>query len=95
MAEKPKAVVHLDEWGLVSNRSPHKAPAAPVVLDNCESLSPGRLTARRGLKQITFSNSTTAVTDDIIAMQRFQTTTGDWIIYETSAGAVKIGRDPS
>jgi hypothetical protein len=44
---------------------------------------------------VTFANAITAVTDEIIAMYQVPGELTDVVLYETSAGALKMGRTPT
>jgi hypothetical protein len=86
----------INEWpGRESNKSPHLKPTGAQEADNVVVFCPGELRVRPGMRPVTFANAISAVTDEVIVMSRFQHALGEFVLYETSAGAIKIGRDPS
>lgn len=83
-------------FGRISNADPSDLPVGAMQSqDNFECLIPGRLTGRRGKRPVVFDNAISDTTNTIIAMARFKTGHADWIVYEDSAGNVKIGRNPA
>jgi hypothetical protein len=97
MADKPETTARTRTWnGRISNASPHMLPlGAAVDQNNVRCQVEGQLDVRPGLMPITFSNAITAVTDEIIAMYQVPGELTDVVLYETSAGALKMGRTPT
>ena len=94
--DQPLARAQIDEFpGLVSNRDPADAPQAPVSGQNMRMHRPGLLTCRKGIKPLTFDNATSDASTSIIAGFAYHRPDADYFVYEDTAGAVKIGRNPS
>lgn len=72
--------------GLVSNVDPHDVPPGGfTVLENLQTTTPGQLTGRRGLIPVT-----DRIADDtVLAITRFERPEAEWLVWETSAGAIK------
>jgi hypothetical protein len=97
MAEKPDTTMRVKKWaGRISNASPHVIPlGAAIDQNNVRAQNEGQLDVRPGMRTVLFSNTTTAVADEIIAAYTFPGELNDMWIYETSGGAIKAGRSPS
>ena len=55
MSERPKKVLRIQEWALVSNRGAfHGKPGDAKVLTNVRSLAPGRLEVLAGMRPVKF-----------------------------------------
>jgi hypothetical protein len=94
MPDQPKDVVHVSQWrGLVSNADAHDIPSgAAQELSNMIVRAPGTLEVRKGNRPVTFGNAIAATSNTIIAMVSYHGQLGDHVVYEDSAGNVKIGR---
>jgi hypothetical protein len=96
MADKQIPKLLISQWsGRASNRSPHLTPAGALTAENVSLVCPGELRVRSGYRPVTMANAISPVTDEVIAAWRYSCGLGEFVLYETSAGAVKCGRDPS
>lgn len=74
--------------GRMSAPDPHDLPAGAFQeFDNLQTVNPGQITVRKGMKRMAAS-----VTYDAIAMYRFQRPEADWVVWENSNGDVKASR---
>lgn len=87
----------ITQWlGRLSNADPHDIPPGGAQLqNNWQCLVPGVLSGRAGMRAVTFSNSTTASTNEIIGQYTFHTPRADFVVYQLSDGTVKAGSSPS
>ena len=94
MPDQPKQTVHVHDWkGLISNADPHDIhPGAGQEVSNLLVLAPGTMEARKGVRPVTFGNAIAATTNSIITMVAYKGQTGSHVVYEDSAGNVKVGR---
>ena len=82
--------------GRVSNVNPHIAPPGSSVSQiNIGLFTTGQLDVRRGMNPSSFSNSTTASTNNIVAVTSFNRPEGRYVCYLLSDGTLKAGRNPS
>jgi len=95
MSQNPPTRKTVRKWlGQISNHDGSDLPlGAFESIDNFELLTPGSLVGRRGKRPVVFDNAIAATTNTIISMTRFRTGHADWIVYEDSAGNLKIGRN--
>lgn len=94
--EKLVGTVTIDQFsGRVSNRSPHVGPEAFVEFDNLQSLTPGVMHPRKGMRPLVFSPTITPGTDDVIAMYSYRAPASETILWENSAGKLIVGFSPS
>lgn len=87
------------QWlGLISNADPHDIPAGGAVIqENFACLTPGRLTGRKGLRSVMFSNAdgeVNAPTDPVIAIGSMETPLGQMVVMLLEDGTVRYGRRP-
>ena len=89
-----------NEWpGLMTDADPHDIPGSRVQ-DNCQSMSPGSLTARGGIREAYFVNSAArgaAVSDittlpNILAVGLLRRPEGDYCVFLDSSGNLMAGR---
>lgn len=97
MSERSKFAASFEDWlGILPNASPHRLKAgAAQEQTNLRVHVPGRAEVRGGLRPLTFTNGTTAVTDEIQAMHGFTRADARWVVYQTTAGDLKAGKNPS
>lgn len=94
MQDEPLKGISIKDFpGLESDRNPHNNPAAAVSLLNARVGI--ELGVRKGLKPITFSNAISATSNSIIAMSAIHGPEGEFVLYEDSAGNLKVGKNPS
>lgn len=88
-------MIVIDKWaGLVTNASPYSIPpGASVTQVNLQCLRPGELACRPGLNAVSFS-SHTGSTSPVVSMMRVPGST-ESLIYQNSAGQIRIARGPS
>lgn len=93
----PDPIITADSFGgIYTNVTPNAIKAgAAQDQKNMRSQIAGQLDVRGGLKPASFTNATTATTQSIIAIYQSPTPIGAVVIYETTDGAVRIGRTPS
>lgn len=89
--------MRITQWlGRLSNADPHDLPVGGAQLqNNWQSLVPGVLSGRNGMRAATFANSTTASTNEVIGQYAFHTPKTDFTVYMLSDGTVKAGSTPS
>lgn len=83
--------------GQVSNADPADIPAgALAALDNWQPLIPGRLSGRKGMVPVTYSNTPGATaTADVIAMGVMRMGSQELLVYENDAGELCLGKNPA
>jgi len=97
MADKPETTSRVKLWaGRISNASPHMLPlGAAVEQANVRCQVEGQLDVRPGLRPVSFANGIAATTDEIIVCYQVPGDLTDVVLYETSGGALKMGRSPT
>lgn len=88
-------MISVEKWaGLVTNASPYSLPpGAAVTQVNLQALSPGQLTVRQGVAAVSFA-SHTGSTQSIVRAFCYPRET-DSVVYQNSAGEVRVARSPS
>lgn len=95
----PLAGQRVSKWpGRISDADPTDLPPGGMVAqDNWESLIPGRLTVRKGLRRVTFTNDaapSTVSSADIISLHRHHHGVEDVFPYQLDDGSVCVGTGP-
>jgi hypothetical protein len=87
-------MIIIDKWaGLVTNASPYAIPpGAAVTQVNLQAIMPGQLTVRPGHNAVTFT-SNTGGTLPVRSAIRYPTENA--VIYQDSAGLIRVGRGPA
>lgn len=99
--DKPHRKVDLGDFkGLYSDPSPHKIGAGAQVMDNITLAVPGQLTARRGMRAVTFSGGGSSDTQDALYASTLIRPDYHYCLYVTTAGVqndgeVRLGRSPT
>jgi len=90
------------QWaGLITDVDPHDNPGARIQ-DNCQSLSLGKLTGRKGVREVWLEDAVargapaTDVTTlpNVLALSTLRTAHGDYLVYLNSDGELHSGRRP-
>ena len=84
--------------GRVSSANPHFiAAGAAQVQTNVECRVAGQLDVRKGMRPVTFANEAASAGAgvDIISISAFAHPVGRWVVYQTSSGLVRAGRNAS
>lgn len=89
-------MIVIEKWpGLITNASPYAIPAGAAVRQvNVQVIRPGELSARDGLAAVTWS-SVSAGTLPIRRSFRAPCGGQERLIYQDSAGAVRVAVGPS
>lgn len=89
--------MRITHWpGRLSNADPHDLPVGGAqVQTNWQSLVPGVLSGRGGMRALSFANTTTASTNEVISQYTLHTAKTDFIVYQLSDGTLKAGSSPS
>ena len=97
MADKPETTSRTRLWaGRISNASPHMLPlGAAVEQANCRCQVEGQLDVRPGLRPVTFGNAIAATTAETISMYAVPADLNELVLYQTSDGAIHVGRSPT
>lgn len=66
-------------------------PGASQYQDNIQSLSPGKLTGRRGYSLLQFSQGSGTSGSPVISMYTYTTGIGSWITYHTTDNKIRAG----
>lgn len=94
--EKPASGVLINDFGgVISNRSEHIAPEQFVTYENLQTLVPGKLTPRKGIRPIIFTPTISPSSNDCIAMYAFRTPMSESIVWENTNGDLQIGYSPA
>lgn len=85
----------LRAWkGLYTNVNPHDTPPGTTVSqDNIATTTPGILSTRRGIVPLNYAGFTSAGSNDIMSMFKFDTQIAAWVIYELTNGTLKAIRN--
>lgn len=96
MAERTRARVEIPRFGgMNANTDPHDLrPGEMQYQRNLQLLAPGKLQCRGGMRVVNFENATTASGEDVISMTTLIKPEANLIVYEDSAGNVRVGRNP-
>jgi hypothetical protein len=87
------------KWpGLISNADPHDLPpGAATVQENFTCVVPGKLTGRKGLRMVSFTNMDPAVSEPTTAVLEvfaMHNATGQTVLMLLADGTVRYGRSP-
>lgn len=89
-------MIIIEKWpGLITNASPYALPpGAAVTQVNVQVRTPGNITVREGLAAVTWS-SISAGTQPIIRAFRAPCGGQERVVYQDSAGQVRVAVGPS
>jgi hypothetical protein len=92
-----KGSVIISDWaGRVSNSDARSLPpGAAQIQANLQCIVPGILSCRGGMLPTAFSNEQSDSAYSIIFMYSAHRAEGDYIVYQTSDGAIRAGRNPT
>jgi hypothetical protein len=89
-------MIIIEKWaGLVTNASPYTIPPGSAVTQvNIQVLTPGQISVRPGMANLSWATHT-GTTTPIVSAFRFQNRTSETIVYQNSSGRIYVARGPS
>jgi len=89
-------MIVITQWGgLATNISPYAMkPGSAATQVNLQSLVPGAVSVRDGMKSVSFATHTGS-TQAVVQAFHYQHGTTPHIVYQNAAGHIYVGRGPS